>query len=156
VKPSLDFLLKSEVDLDLKRIGDEHLITPSDTIKEITQDVIDLAEEMKVKMVEWNGIGLAAPQVGHNIRLIVLRLSTGTICEMINPRISWCSEERVSMEEGCLSIPGTMKWIERPRKVRVKFQQADGQYKYWCLNKMDARVLFHEYDHLDGILMVDK
>ena len=142
--------------LDLKHIGDEHLRFPSSTIREITQDVIDLAEEMKVKMVEWNGIGLAAPQVGHNIRLIVLRLSTGKIDEMINPRISWCSLETVKMEEGCLSIPGKSIWIERPQKVRVKFQQADGQYKYWCLNKMDARVLLHEYDHLEGILMIDK
>lgn len=142
--------------LDLKRIGDEHLTIPSATIREITPEVIALAEEMKVKMVEWNGIGLAAPQVGHNIRLIVLRLSGGKIHEMINPRISWTSPERVSMEEGCLSIPGKSIWVERPQKVRVKFQQSDGQFKYWCLNKMDARVLFHEYDHLDGILMVDK
>ena len=58
-------------------------------------------------MVEWNGIGLAAPQVGHNIRVILIKVtSSGSIQEMINPRISWTSEERVKMEEGCSSIPG--------------------------------------------------
>lgn len=144
------------MDLDLKRIGDEHLTIPSATIRSIDQDIIDLAEAMKVKMVEWNGIGLAAPQVGHNIRLLVLRLNTGKIEAMINPRISWTSEERVKMEEGCLSIPGEFAWIERPAKVRVKFQTLEGEYKYWCLHKMDARVLLHEYDHLEGVLMTDK
>ena len=144
------------MDLDLKKIGDEHLTTPSATVRSITQDIIDLAEAMKVKMVEWNGIGLAAPQVGHNIRLLVLRLNTGKIEAMINPRISWTSEDRVKMEEGCLSIPGKSVWIDRPAKVRVKFQTLEGDYKYWCLHKMDARVLLHEYDHLEGVLMTEK
>ena len=101
------------MDLDLKIIGDEHLVTPSAAISSITQDIIDLAEAMKVKMVEWNGIGLAAPQVGKNIRLLVLRLNTGKIEVMVNPRISWTSEDRVKMQEGCLSIPGKSIWIER-------------------------------------------
>ena len=64
--------------------------------------------------------------------------------------------ERVKMEEGCLSIPGKFTWIERPSKVRVKFQTVEGEYKYWCLHKMDARVFLHEYDHLEGILMTDR
>lgn len=144
------------MDLDLKFIGDEHLITPSATIRHITEEIIDLAEAMKVKMVEWNGIGLAAPQVGKNIRMLVLQLGTGKIEVMINPRISWCSPERVKMEEGCLSIPGKSNWIERPSKVRVKFQTLEGEYKYWCLHKMDARVFLHEYDHLEGILMTER
>lgn len=144
------------MDLDLKIIGDECLVTPSKTIRSITPEIIALSEEMKKKMVEWNGIGLAAPQVGHNIRLIVIRLGTGKVQEMINPRISWCSPERVKMEEGCLSIPGEFEWIERPSKVRVKFQTKENEYKYWCLHKMDARVLLHEYDHLEGVLMTEK
>lgn len=144
------------MDLDLKYVGDECLTFPSATIRHIDQSIIDLAEAMKVKMVEWNGIGLAAPQVGKNIRLLVLRLNTGKIEAMINPRISWCSPERVKMQEGCLSIPGKSAWIERPAKVRVKFQTLEGEYKYWCLHKMDARVLLHEYDHLEGVLMTEK
>lgn len=144
------------MDLDLKLIGDEHLTQVSKPIENITEDICALASAMRKKMRECNGIGLAAPQVGHNIRLIIVQLSNGKVCEMINPRISWCSPERVVIEEGCLSIPGKFEWVERPSKVRVKFQTLDGEYKYWCLHKMDARVVLHEYDHLEGILMTEK
>ena len=144
------------MDLDLKIIGDEHLTEVSKPIKEITDDIRDLAAAMRIKMRECNGIGLAAPQVGHNIRMVLVQLKVGKIQEMINPRISWTSEDRVKMEEGCLSIPGEYAWIERPARVRVKFQTLEGEYKYWCLHKMDARVFLHEYDHLEGVLMTDK
>jgi len=144
------------MDLDLKLIGDEHLTKVSEPVKAIDEFIEDLAAAMRIKMRECNGIGLAAPQVGHNIRLILVRLSTGQVQEMINPRISWCSPERVSIEEGCLSIPNEYKWIDRPSRVRVKFQTLEGDFKYWCLHKMDARVFLHEYDHLEGVLMTDK
>ena len=143
------------MNLSLKLIGDECLTKPSSTVRDISE-VVDLVAAMKTKMVEWNGIGLAAPQVGHNLKLMVIRLKNGRVVELINPRISWCSPERVKMEEGCLSIPGEFEWIERPSKVRVKFQTVEGEYKYWCLHGMDARVFLHEYDHLQGILMTDK
>jgi peptide deformylase len=142
--------------LALRIVGEACLTKKSETIETITEDIIGLSERMKEKMVQWNGIGLAAPQVGHNIRLIVIRLSTGKIQEMINPRISWTSDERVKIEEGCLSIPDKNIWIDRPSKVRVKFQTQEGEFKYWCLHKMDARVFLHEYDHLEGILMTDR
>ena len=144
------------MDLVLKTEGSECLAKPSFAVPKITDNIRDLAAAMKVKMVEWNGIGLAAPQVGHNVRLIVIRLSTGQTQVMINPRISWTSTETVSMPEGCLSIPGETCVVTRPAKVRVKFQTLEGDYKYWCLHKMDARVLLHEYDHLEGILMTEK
>lgn len=144
------------MDLGLKRVGDECLTTPSKTIEVIDDSIVDLAESMQTKMVEWNGIGLAAPQVGRNIRLILVKLATGKTEVMINPRISWTSETRVSMAEGCLSIPEKTIWVERPSKVRVKFQTLTNEYKYWCLHKMDARVFLHEYDHLEGILMTDR
>ena len=144
------------MDLGLKYVGDDCLVQSSSPILSIDQSIIDLAEAMKLKMIEWNGIGLAAPQVGRNIRLIIIRLSNGKTEAMVNPRISWTSEDRVKMEEGCLSIPGKSIWVERPAKVRVKFQTLSGDYKYWCLHKMDARVLLHEYDHLEGVLMTDK
>ena len=144
------------MDLALKIVGDGCLVKKSETIDSITEDIITLSDKMKENMIQWNGIGLAAPQVGHNIRLIVIRLSTGKIQEMINPRISWTSDTRVKMEEGCLSIPDKNLWIDRPSKVRVKFQTTEGKFKYWCLHKMDARVFLHEYDHLEGILMTDR
>ena len=144
------------MDLVLKKVGDKCLTMPCATIRAITPEIKDLIGAMKTHMVEWNGIGLAAPQVGHNIRLMVIRLNTGQIVELINPRISWTSEERLTMDEGCLSIPGNRIKIERPAKVRVKFETIDGDFKYWCLHKMDARVFLHEYDHLEGILMTER
>ena len=144
------------MDLVLKIAGENCLAIPSVSIDEITEDIIQLSERMKEKMVQWSGIGLAAPQVGHNIRLIIIRLSNGKIQEMINPRISWTSDSRVKIEEGCLSIPDKNIWIDRPSKVRVKFQTQEGEFKYWCLSKMDARVFLHEYDHLEGILMTER
>ena len=143
------------MDLDLKKVGDECLRKPSTPIKDITDDIVSLASEMKKKMVEWNGIGLPAPQVGCNIRLIVVQLGCGKIVEMINPRISWTSPEKCSVEEGCLSIPGETQPVERSRCIRVKFQDITGQHKYWKLSRMDARVVLHEYDHLEGLLMTD-
>jgi len=144
------------MDLGLKFVGDECLTVPSSNIDVIDSSIIELAESMTEKMIEWNGIGLAAPQVGRNVRLIVVRLSTGNTEVMINPHISWTSESRVNMSEGCLSIPDKLVWIDRPSKVRVKFQTLEGDYKYWCLHKMDARVFLHEYDHLEGILMNER
>lgn len=144
------------MDLDLKFIGDENLTQPSEAITNIDTGITELVSSMKTKMVEWNGIGLAAPQVGHNIRLMVVRLGSGQIVELINPRISWTSDTRVKIEEGCLSIPGNFNWISRPDKVRVKFQTCEGEYKYWSLSGMDARVFLHEYDHLEGVLMTDR
>lgn len=143
------------MDLDLKFIGDECLREPSKPIQDITDDIISLASEMKKKMIEWNGIGLAAPQVGCNIRLIIVQLRCGKIVEMINPRISWTSPEKCSVDEGCLSIPGETQSVERSRCIRVRFQDITGQHKYWKLSRMDARVVLHEYDHLEGLLMTD-
>lgn len=144
------------MDLALKLIGDECLITKTESIKAIDETIVSLVAAMKIKMRECNGIGLAAPQVGYGIRLLVMMLGTGQIIEMINPRISWCSDKRTAMEEGCLSMPGESIIVDRPSKVRVKFQTIEGEFKYWCLSKMDARVFLHEYDHLDGILMTER
>ena len=143
------------MDLDLKIVGAECLRKPSMPINDITDDIVSLASKMKKKMVEWDGIGLAAPQVGHNIRLIIVKLGCGKIVEMINPRISWTSLERCSVDEGCLSIPGETQSVERAKSIRVKFQDITGQHKYWKLSRMDARVVLHEYDHLEGLLMTD-
>ena len=147
---------KARMDLDLRKIGDECLTQTSKRIGDIDDYIKELVSQMKVKMVEWKGVGLAAPQVGHNIRLIVVKLNTGVIQEMINPRISWTSLETEKMTEGCLSIPNELVTVERPKKIRVKFQCLNGEFKYWCLSNFDARVVLHEFDHLEGILMTGK
>ena len=126
----------------------------------ITEDVKDLVRDMKETMLSLNGIGLAAPQVGVNLRVIVIQLMSagkfvGPVQEMINPVITQTSEDLVSYEEGCLSIPGEYIKLDRPRSIDVKFQTLSGKYKRWHLKGLEARVVLHEIDHLNGVLMTD-
>ena len=113
----------------------------------------DLLDEMRRIIKIENGVGLAAPQVGVNTRVILV--IDEEIVEMINPEITWTSSECVMMEEGCLSVPEHYIDIERPREIKVKFQTRDGKYKKWKLKGLQARIVLHEVDHLDGKLMTD-
>lgn len=126
----------------------------------ITEEVKDLVRDMKETMLSMNGIGLAAPQVGVNLRVIVVQLMTagklvGPVQEMINPVLTQFSDSFVSYEEGCLSIPGQYIKIDRPSHIDVKFQTLSGKYKRWHLKGLEARVVLHEIDHLNGVLMTD-
>ena len=123
----------------------------------ITEGVRDLVRDMKETMLSLNGIGLAAPQVGVNLRVIVIVTGKLTpVQEMINPVITSYSSEDVEIEEGCLSIPGEYLMIKRPHRIHVKFQDLSGKYKKWNLKGLEARVVQHEIDHLDGILMTER
>ena len=126
----------------------------------ITDEVRDLVSNMKETMLAENGIGLAAPQVGINLRVIVIQLMSagklvGPVQEMINPVITNYSDDTMEYEEGCLSIPGEYIRIDRPRSIHVKFQTLSGKYKKWFLKGLEARIVQHEIDHLDGRLMTD-
>tara|TARA_R100001509_G_scaffold151054_1_gene110294 strand:- start:552 stop:986 length:435 start_codon:yes stop_codon:yes gene_type:complete len=121
----------------------------------VNDEVQQLVKDMFDTMIMENGIGLAAPQVGVNLRIIVVKLKEGKIQPMINPSITWYSEGRVSLEEGCLSIPGHYTDILRPGKINVKFMDLSGKYRKWKLKGLEARVVQHEIDHLDGVLMTD-
>ena len=126
----------------------------------ITDEVRDLVSNMKETMLAENGIGLSAPQVGINLRVIVIQLMSagklvGPVQEMINPVITNYSDDTMEYEEGCLSIPGEYIRINRPRSIHVKFQTLSGKYKKWFLKGLEARIVQHEIDHLDGRLMTD-
>lgn len=121
----------------------------------MNEEVIQLVKDMLETMILENGIGLAAPQVGVNLRVIVIRLNDGQFQPMINPTITWYSEKRVSFEEGCLSIPGHYTEIFRPGQINIKFMDMSGKYRKWKLKGLEARVVQHEIDHLDGVLMTD-
>ena len=126
----------------------------------ITDEVRDLVSNMKETMLSENGIGLSAPQVGVNLRVIVIQLMSagklvGPVQEMINPVITSYSDDSMEYEEGCLSIPGEYIRIDRPRSIHVKFQTLSGKYKKWFLKGLEARIVQHEIDHLDGVLMTD-
>ncbi len=136
-------------------MGEESLRQKSEPVKEITEDIKQLVEAMFETMEEKDGIGLAAPQVGQNIRLFVVGLETQRFV-FINPEIIETSQETCSMEEGCLSIPKIYEAVIRPSAVKVQFLNLEGRRKTIEADGLLARVIQHENDHLNGILFVDK
>lgn len=102
------------------------------------------------------GLGLAANQIGFPLRAAVVRLEeNGDPIVLLNPRILWRSEELVVEEEGCLSLPGVWAEVPRPKAVRVEYQDGDGRRHVLEAEGLNARLLLHELDHLDGVLFID-
>jgi peptide deformylase len=114
-----------------------------------------LIPEMLRAMHEHNGIGLAAPQIGVNLRIIVIDLGEGPLA-LVNPEIVEMSSEKETLEEGCLSVPQVYVEVERAQTVRVKGISLNGKPVELEARGFFARVLQHEIDHLDGILIVDR
>ncbi|HWT92359.1 MAG TPA: peptide deformylase [Solirubrobacteraceae bacterium] len=103
------------------------------------------------------GIGLAAPQVGITQRLFVYRLEPGTPLQVIvNPEVEWTSRDKEWGEEGCLSIPDVHVEVERHLHLRVRAQDAYGDEILVEASGLEARVIQHESDHLDGVLILDR
>jgi peptide deformylase len=103
------------------------------------------------------GVGLAAPQVGLSQRLLVYRVGQDApLIALINPEVEWKSDEEEALEEGCLSIPGITVDVERPVHVRVKAQDETGAERRVEASGLEARVIQHEIDHLDGVLILDR
>jgi len=114
-----------------------------------------LIPEMLTAMHEHNGIGIAAPQIGLNQRIVVIDLGDGPLA-LINPEIVEASEGKEIMEEGCLSVPQVYVEVERSEHIRVRGANLDGQPVELEARGFFARVLQHEIDHLNGILIVDR
>lgn len=112
-------------------------------------DAIEFSQELVKFMYDRNGIGLAANQVGVPYRIFAMRGSPENfVC--FNPKIVHCSQEQVSLEEGCLTYPGLIVKIKRPQHIRVRFQTPNGETLTKQFTGMSARVFQHELDHLDG------
>jgi len=109
-------------------------------------------QEMFKLMHERVGIGLAAPQLGNPVKMFVMRHSTEGDIAVYNPKIINVSEEKVTLEEGCLTFPGLFFHITRPEGVQVTFQNRKGEEQSMELIGMDSRCFQHETDHLHGIL----
>lgn len=146
--------------------GDPILREHSQPIEHITDEIKELAHFMIDFADNNNGIGLSAVQVGVLVRLFVLRdyrvLDDGRWVTsepkvFINPRILWKSEEIESDQEGCMSIPGLQVGpIKRPVKVRIEALDLDGNLFIDEREGINARVSFHENDHLNGVLTIDR
>lgn len=119
--------------------------------KEIQKLCFDMAETMLKK----KGVGLAAPQIGENIRLIVVNVKDGPII-IINPKITNKSLIKEYGEEGCLSVPGVFGQVRRSKKITCKYLDLEGKIKKINAVGFLARIIQHEVDHLDGILFIEK
>lgn len=113
----------------------------------------DIAKRMEEALVRYGGIGLAANQVGLRVRCFSLKMDP-TIT-LFNPKIIDISEEKVLMDEGCLTYPGIILKISRPRLIKVRYMVHTGEFLTSKFDGVTARAIQHEIDHLDGILFTD-
>ena len=135
--------------------GHEVLRRVADEIKMIDGSVRSLAREMREMMYAARGVGLAAPQIGHSVRLLVYDAGDGPRA-LINPVILKSKGEQFEPEEGCLSIPGLRGVVRRAYDIQVKAQDENGRPLRFRATEFEARVLQHEIDHLNGILFIDR
>jgi peptide deformylase len=142
--------------MEIMQLGSAVLREKSVVVTEFNDELWDLAEKMFEAMLNGNGVGLAAPQVGVLKRLFVVCLTDGERQVFVNPNILETSVETVVKEEGCLSIRGIYHDVERPAKVRVQAQGLDGKAFTLDAEGSLARVIQHENDHLDGVLYIDR
>lgn len=129
-------------------------------IEAVTAELGKLAEDMLATMYDAPGIGLAAPQVGVMQRLFVMDCVKDADAKpqpmvLLNPEITWSSEERSTYEEGCLSIPDQFADVTRPAKVRMRWLGLDGKPHEDEFDGLWATCVQHELDHLNGKLFID-
>lgn len=143
----------------------------ADPVPAVTDELRKLMDDMLDTMYAAPGIGLAAPQVGQSVRILVLDIDQpknddedaeippekrrGKPQFFVNPEITWESEELNIYDEGCLSLPGQYAEVQRPKKIKVKFLDYHGQPQEIEADGLLATCLQHEMDHLNGILFVD-
>jgi peptide deformylase len=145
----------SAVALEVKTFGDPVLKTRASKVKQFDEALTKLAEEMLVTMHEREGVGLAANQVGRLKRILVAATEDEEYV-LVNPVIEASSEEKETLAEGCLSIPGIQVEVERPVAVTVSGQDEAGEDLRIEAEGLLARIFQHEVDHLDGVLILDR
>jgi peptide deformylase len=141
----------------IRRFGDPVLRTKARPIDRFDDALREEVARMGELMDDAIGVGLAATQVGVVHRLLVYRVQQdGQLAALINPEVEWKGRESEAMEEGCLSLPGVLVEVDRPVHVRVRAQNEYGEPIVIEASGLEARVIQHEIDHLDGVLILDR
>ncbi len=139
------------------KFGDPVLKSVASPVSEFGPSLRGEVERMIAIMRDGMGVGLAATQLGVLRRLLVFQAGPdGEPTALVNPRIEWSSEEESIAEEGCLSLPRVSMDVERPLHVRVRGRDGEGEAIELEASGLEARVLQHEIDHLDGVLILDR
>ena len=139
----------------VETLGSSALRQVAAPIPEVTPEIRRLAEEMLGAMIAFEGIGLAAPQVGVLRRVVIVEPNPETTMTLVNPEILERSGAVEGME-GCLSVPDVWGIVVRPDHVVVRAQDRDGREFQFSADGYAARIVCHEVDHLDGVLFTDK
>lgn len=140
----------------VRQFGDPVLRSDARAIESFDDNIRAQAERMIRLMDEAFGIGLAAPQIGVSNRLLVYRVGDAPPVVLANPVIEWASEDEETFEEGCLSLANVNVDVDRAIHVRVTGQDEHGDRIRIEASGLHARVIQHEIDHLDGILILDR
>jgi peptide deformylase len=141
----------------VRKFGDLVLRTKARPVDRFDDALHSEIQRMGRLMHDSMGVGLAATQVGTLNRVLVYRVQPeGTIAALVNPEIEWKGKETETMEEGCLSLPAILVDVERPIYVRVRALDENGEPIVIEASGLEARVIQHEIDHLDGVLILDR
>jgi peptide deformylase len=141
----------------IRRFGDPVLKSRAARVDRFDSALQEQVNGMAALMHDALGIGLAAPQIGVSQQLLVYRVGPdGPVVALVNPEVEWSSRDAEDAEEGCLSIPGILVDVERAVHVRVRAQDEHGGERVVEASGLEARVIQHEIDHLNGVLILDR
>jgi peptide deformylase len=141
----------------VRKFGDPVLRTRARPVERFDGALHSEVERMGELMGDALGVGLAATQLGVLHRLLVYRVGQDApVSALVNPEIEWTGRDLETMEEGCLSLPGVLVDVERPIHVRVRALDERGERIMVEASGLEARVIQHEIDHLDGVLILDR
>jgi peptide deformylase len=141
----------------IRKWGDPVLKSRATPVDRFDDTLRQQVQRMAGIMRDAIGVGLAAPQLGISQRLLVYRIgSDAPLITLVNPELEWKSDDAETFEEGCLSIPSVAVDVERPIHVRIRARDEHGDERLVEASGLEARVIQHEMDHLDGVLMLDR
>jgi peptide deformylase len=143
------------VALDIRKFGDPVLKTRAEPVQSFDESLLRLTKDMLATMRDNEGVGLAATQVGRLKRVFVAAIEDDEYV-VVNPVLTDISETTETATEGCLSIPGIQVDVERPTAITISGKDVSGKPLQIEASDLLARVLQHEVDHLDGVLILDR
>ncbi|MCH7945493.1 MAG: peptide deformylase [Armatimonadetes bacterium] len=154
VPDEFKYLYVQDDERPIIKVPADVLLQKAREITRVTKKHHVLAENMMRIMRQANGVGLAAPQVGASVRIVVMTADDRPLV-LFNPKVLSVTGSQID-EEGCLSIPGLYGDVERATNVEIEALDRKGRKSTWEMDGMSARVVLHEIDHLDGILFTEK